>query len=215
MPSGRGALRHLVRVRRDRRRAAELLQLALSCSPCWKSSTMTDWALMDAAAAMTACPWRLLEISLNLAVSLPLMSCVMKYCILSRWQNASPSSICVWVGMQQSSRQSGRTRVWVTEKISEGLGGEMPNVGRMRTVNWSASTDSRTCSRCPLVAASVRIFCTFLQNTFASALSECTSAEASMTPAMGRRLAQPTAPSRKPETRPAAAAAGSWLPSHR
>ena len=63
----------------------------------------------------------------------------------------------------------------------------MPNVGRMRTVNWSASTDSRTCSRCPLVAASVRMasqLCTFLQNTFASALSECTSADAWTTPAM-------------------------------
>ena len=91
---------------------------ALSCSPCWKSSTMTDWALMDAAAAMTdTCLWRLLEISLNLAVSLPLMmSCVMKYCILSRWQNASPSSICVW-GRRRGSRQSDRARVWVTEKI--------------------------------------------------------------------------------------------------
>ena len=105
--------------------------------------------MMDAAAAMTdTCLCRLLEISRNLTVSRPLMmSCVMKYCILSRWQNASPSSI----------------------------------------VYWRASTDSRTCSRCPFDATSCKIasqLCTFLQNTFASALSECTSADAWTTPAM-------------------------------
>ena len=93
----------------------------------------------------------------------------------------------------------------------------MPNVGRMRTVYWRASTDSRTCSRCPLVAASVRMasqLCTFLQNTFASALSECTSAEAWTTPAMrnaiGATHGNSFAKARRPC--PAAAAAEPMAP---
>ena len=67
---------------------------SLSFSPCAKLSLIFPWTSMDAAAAMTdTCLCMLLDISRNLTVSRPLMmSCVMKYWSLSRWQNARPSS---------------------------------------------------------------------------------------------------------------------------